>query len=393
MKTTIRLIVMIFLAGETFLNAQTLEQQQKRREKLERDIEILNRQIKTNNERSEQAVSSLHLIQAQKESRQKLINESDLAISSLGKQINSTQAEIASKQAQLDTLQKHFDRLVLGAYKTRNVKVWYMYILASENMSQAFRRLAYFKNLSGQIALQSEKIKEVKSALEEKKNVLEGQKIAEQAERKRRAKEVASLQENEKEQQKIVKNLKKNSSAYRKSLNAKQKEMQTIDRQIAAMIKEATGTGGKGGGKKSRRPKTEIDYTLEKNFEKNKGKLPWPVDGPITEHFGAYRNKELNLSLFNNGINIACEEDCKVRAVFSGTVSSIMIAPGYGQCILIQHGNYYTSYCKVKNATIRQGEKVTTGQIIGEVATIMGKTQLYFLVWKKQYLDPELWLK
>ena len=95
----------------------------------------------------------------------------------------------------------------------------------------------------------------------------------------------------------------------------------------------------------------------------------------------------------NNGINIACESGSPVKAVFDGVVSNVMLAPGYGQCVLIQHGDYYTSYCRLKTARVRQGDKVTTGQVIGEVATIMGRTQLYFLVWRKQYLDPELWLR
>ena len=79
--------------------------------------------------------------------------------------------------------------------------------------------------------------------------------------------------------------------------------------------------------------------------------------------------------------------------MFDGVVANVMVAPGYGQCILVQHGSYYTSYCKVKNATVRQGDKVSTGQILGQVSTIMGKTQLYFLVYKKKYLDPEQWLR
>jgi len=365
-------------------SAQSLESRQKRRDQLEKDIEILRKQISTSTTKSEEALSSLTLIKAEASSRRRLVAESDKQIGSLNGQIRSTQKELRTQQAVLDTLKAQYTRLVMGAYKNRDVKIWYMYILASDNISQAFRRFGYFKSLSSQINAQARSIEQVQQDLEQKKDKLLSLKGEAQQERKVRANELSKIKQNEAAQQKIVANLKKNKAAYTKSLQKKQREMKELDRQIARMIQEAAGTGAK---------KKPVDYTLSDNFASNCGKLPWPVDGPVAEHYGAYQNKELKLSLFNNGINIACEPKSKICAVFDGVVSNVMIAPGYGQCILIQHGEYYTSYCKVKTALVHQGDKVKTGQVIGEVATIMGKTQLYFLIWKKEYLDPEIWLR
>lgn len=371
------------------VSAQDVEQTRRRREALEKDISILRSQISSAASKSEQALNTISLIQAQKASRQKLIAESDRNIARLNSEITEVRRDIARQQAMLDTLQTHYSALVLGAYKNRDIKIWFMYILSSENMSQAFRRFAYFKSLSSQIRVQAEKIEKAREQLDARKSDLTALRTKEQAARNRKAAELERLKEDERSQKALVAKLKKDSKAYSKSLQAKQSEKKALDRQLSKMLSEASSGSGS---KTSKKPKV-VDVVLDRSFEKNKGKLPWPVDGPVTEHYGAYRNKELQLSLFNNGINIACEKECPVKAVFDGVVSNIMIAPGYGQCILIQHGSYYTSYCKVKTAFVRQGDNVTTGQVIGEVATIMGRTQLYFLVWKKQYLDPEKWLR
>lgn len=384
-KSIIFLCLLLFFSVAAA--GQDIERQQKKRDALERDIAILRSQLGDANQKAEQALSYLSVIQAQKESRQKLLRESDREIRGYNARINEIKKEIARQQATLDTLQTHYSNLVLGAYKNRDVRIWYMYILASDNVSQAFRRFGYFKSLASQISTQARKIELFQAELSQKQTSLIQVKNEAQAVRARRAEEVRSLKENEQEQKKLIDKLKKDKKAYQKAINAKRKEMKEIDEQISKMLRAATS----GPSKKQDVP--PVDMALAKSFEKNKGRLPWPATGPVTEHFGHYKNKELNLSLFNNGINIACSASSPVYTVFDGVVSNIMIAPGFGQCILIQHGNYYTTYCKVKNASVKQGDHVKTGQQIGQVATILGKTQLHFRIWKKSYLDPEIWLR
>jgi len=321
-------------------------------------------------------------MQAQATSRKRLVKEAEKQIRLYDDRIYAVQKEINRQQAALDTLEAHYSRLVMGAYKNRDVKIWYMYILSSDNLAQAFRRFGYFKSLASQIKHQAEKIDILQTELNGKKANLLDLKHKAQLVKNERTAELERIQKDEKEQAKLVASLKKNTKAYKASLKAKQDEMKALDKQISKMIAEA-------GRKKNKKP---VDMTLADSFTKNKGKLPWPVDGPVTEHFGPYQNKTLRLSLFNNGITIACAESAPVKAVFDGVVSDVMLAPGYGQCILIQHGDYYTSYCKVKNCFVHKGDKVKTGQIIAEVSTIMGKTQLYFLLYRKKYIDPEVWL-
>ena len=84
----------------------------------------------------------------------------------------------------------------------------------------------------------------------------------------------------------------------------------------------------------------------------------------------------------------------RVKAVFDGVVKQIVVMPGYNQCVLVQHGNWFSFYCKLQNTVVKAGDKVRTGQVIGIVDTINGDTQLHFQIWQKQTpQNPELWLR
>ena len=142
--------------------------------------------------------------------------------------------------------------------------------------------------------------------------------------------------------------------------------------------------------------KTEVDTKLDAAFANNKGKLPWPADGPVVGRFGkhyhpVYKNLELPP---NNGIDIALSKGTQIKAVFDGVVKQVMVMPGYNQCVLIQHGNYFTLYCKLKSLNVAEGDKVRTSDVIGSVDAINGQVQLHFEVWKgAKPQNPEGWLK
>ena len=97
---------------------------------------------------------------------------------------------------------------------------------------------------------------------------------------------------------------------------------------------------------------------------------------------------------FNNGISIAVSEGTEVVAVFDGVVKQIVVMPGYNQCVLVQHGGYFSFYCKLKNTRVKAGDKVKLGQVIGEVDRINNVSQLHFQIWKgTKPQNPQLWLR
>ena len=97
----------------------------------------------------------------------------------------------------------------------------------------------------------------------------------------------------------------------------------------------------------------------------------------------------------NDGVNIQTKQNEEVKAVFDGIVKKIAIVPGdFKYVVIVQHGNYYTVYAKLKSVNVKMGQQVSRQDVIGEVNTdIDGVSEVQFQVWKNtEKLDPELWL-
>lgn len=368
--------------------AQDTSAQREQKEKLEKEIELINRQLSSTDSKSRSALSNYNLLSKKISNRKKLLEASRRKEREIADQIYLKQKEINSLQASCDTLAAHYDRLVLSAYKNRDSRIWYMYILASDDLSQAYRRYGYFKSLASQIQTQAAIIEEQKAELLRQKAALQEMKTLQKRQSEESGRELGRLTGEQKDASKLVDRLKKEKKRYQKELAAKKKQVEALDREIARIVKEAM--------KKSPSGKTEIDRALATEFSKNKGLLPWPADGPVVEPFGErYHQVYKNIKLpKNNGIDIALKSGTAVCCVFDGVVKQVLVMPGYNQCVLVQHGNYFTFYCKLRNVKVKSGQKVTTGQQLGVVDTINKETQLHFQVWKDTTpQNPESWLK
>ena len=389
---TILVIIMAGMLCPVPAYSQNTKAQEARKARLQKEIEIIDSQLRTNASKSSSALNRLALVRKKMDARKELLEESDRQIAGFTKAIGAMEKEIKAAQQRLDTLSEYYTRLVRSAYKNRNTKVWYMYILASDNLGQAFRRYGYLRDLSAQMKVQAEKIIEAKAALESEKASLQELKKEAEAVRKERAEEVARLQAEETDSRNLVNQLERNRKKYQGELDRKRREVDALNREIERIIRNAMGgsKSGKASGSK------EIDIKLANEFKANKGKLPWPVEGPVVDRFGQnYHPVYTKIKLhFNNGINIAVSPGTGVKAVFDGVVKQIVVMPGYNKCVLIQHGDYFSFYCKLGSASVKAGDKVKTGQEIGTVDTMNGETQLHFQIWSgRTPQNPEIWLR
>ena len=393
LKLTIMTALMLISAAAAAQDTKTFEQKKAR---LEKEIAIIDKQLAENNSRSASLMSDLFLIRKNVANRKALVAESDKRIKTLNDQIYLTQRQISKMQARIDTLSSHYSKLLLSAYRNRDAKVWYMYMFASENLGQALRRFGYFKNLSTQLNNDAERIRKEQEKLKEEKARLDKMKTEAQAVRKERAAELERLSKEEKKADGVVKQLKKERKKYQNQLAAKRKEVNALNREIERLIAEAMGGESTTSSANKTKRRATVDMKLDAEFSKNKGKLPWPADGPVVGRFGkhyhpVYKNLELPQ---NNGIDIALNKGTEIVAVFDGTVTQVITMPGYNQCVLIQHGNYFTFYCKLGRVSVKVGEKVKVGQTLGIVDTINGQTQLHFQVWQGgKPQNPASWLR
>lgn len=394
-KVTLTAVALLICQSVTVLHAQDTSAQEQKKERLEREIELINRQLSSTNSKSRSALATYDLVSKKVSNRQALLRESRRKEKECADKIYLKQREINKLQESYDTLAAHYDRLVLGAYKNRDARIWYMYILASDDLSQAYRRYGYFKSLASQIGEEARRMEDARAKLEAERDELQKLRVEQKVVTQNTQKELGKLQSEQAESKALVGKLKKEKSKYQKELAAKRKQVEALDREIARLVREAMKGGtASGAGKKTN--KTVIDEKLAAEFSKNRGKLPWPADGPVVDAFGeryhpVYKNVKLPK---NNGVGIALKPGTSVKCVFDGVVKQVLVMPGYNQCVLVQHGNYFTFYCKLKNVVVKSGQKVKTGQDIGTVDTINRETQLHFQIWKDTTpQNPESWLK
>lgn len=384
------LSLLVFALG---VKAQDTRAQEERKARLEREIAIIDRQLAENASQSSSMLSDLTLIRKKISNRKALVTEADRQVRKYADSIYLTNREITRLQVRIDTLTSHYSRLVMSAYKNRDARVWYMYMFASDNLGQAFRRFGYFRNLSSQMKSEAQRIRDMQDELAVKKERLDRMKKESEAVKASRQKELDELRKDENKADGVVKRLQKDRKKYQNQLTAKKKEVNALNREIARIIAAAMKTDDQ---KKKDQVRAQLDMKLDAEFANNQGKLPWPAEGPVVSRFGkqyhpVYKNLELPP---NNGVDIALSKGTSVNVVFDGVVTQVFVMPGYNQCVLVQHGNYFTLYCKMKGLVVKAGDKVRTGQALGTIDTINGQTQLHFEVWKgKTPQNPEQWLR
>ena len=131
-------------------------------------------------------------------------------------------------------------------------------------------------------------------------------------------------------------------------------------------------------------------------FTDLKGLLIMPVNGKIVEFFGSYTNTEFNLVNFRSGINISAERGEPVRAVYKGKTLYASWFKGYGNMIIIDHGeHYYTLYAHAEELFKKKGDPVEAGEVIATVGDTgsMAKPGLHFEVrYHGKPIDPAPWI-
>ncbi len=146
--------------------------------------------------------------------------------------------------------------------------------------------------------------------------------------------------------------------------------------------------------------KTEIEpdkNASQLSFSAHKGLLIMPVNGKIINLFGPYKNPKYNINNFRSGIDIKAEHGEPIRSVFKGKVIYSNWFKGYGNMIIIDHGNsYYTVYAHLEETFKSKGDPVDAGEVIATVGDTGSMTgaKLYFEVRHHgKPMNPLKWLK
>jgi len=385
------LILLLFVTTLCEASAQSILDQTKRREEIEREIAFLDRQLAANKSKQLASTKELNFIQRKITNRKKLLIQIESEIKNIDALSTGKAKEIEQLNSNLATLKKRYSHLIYNAYKHRDQTIWILYVLASESFEQGYRRLSYLKSYSQALKTSAREIKERSSRLRNEVSSLANMRMESLNMQRKREQEYKSLAQEEKRATDIISQLSKKEREFRGQLTEKRREMERLNREIERILAEAAKEK-----KSSDYKEAESDRALSDKFENNKGRLPWPVkEGVIIEQFGQHNHPVFkNIKLpFNNGVNISTTVNAPAIAVFDGVVKQILVMPGYNQCVLVQHGNYYTFYTKIEKVIVKSGDFVKTGQPLGTLAETEGNSVLHFQLWSgttKQ--NPEHWI-
>jgi len=134
-----------------------------------------------------------------------------------------------------------------------------------------------------------------------------------------------------------------------------------------------------------------------KSLSSFKGKLPWPVDGKVAIPYGSQKDPQFNTPIFRSGAYIRADDNAYAKAVYNGKVVFAEWFKGYGQLVIVNHGDgYHTLYGSLSEIFTKVGDIIKGQQAVGRVGNsgILNSPGLYFeLRYKGKPLDPLQWLK
>lgn len=390
MRKFTALILSIFIS--TLIFSQNVSEQTERKQKIEEEISYLDKQLAATKTRKQSNTKELNYIQRKISNRKKLLREIENEIKSIDNEVSKKEQQIAELDRSLESLKRSYSELVYSAYKNRDQTVWLMYVLASKNIEQGYRRWSYIKDYTSALREMADEIRGKSLRIAEEKYQLAKIKSNSLTNQAKKELEVKRLSTDESKAKQVISQLSRKEKEMVQQLNVKRREVEKLNREIERILTAAV--------KEKERPDykaTSVDIALSEEFGNNKGKLPWPVKrGAIVEQFGQHNHPVFkNVKLpFNNGVNISTEAGADALCVFDGVVKQVLMMPGYNQCILVQHGDYFTFYTKLEKIYVKSGQKVRTGDALGSLTVSDNESIIHFQLWKgtvKQ--NPENWIR
>ena len=247
----------------------------------------------------------------------------------------------------------------------------------SGDIAQLMRRLRYIKEITVYDHKMLEGYKETLNNLDKQENHLKSLRAQLKANEEDIEVHAADISEKKKNKERLLSSVRHEKSSYEKML----KELKEASTRLLEIIRKSE----------------ETDTYYAKGFHNLKGKLHWPVKGKVAIPYGAQKDPQFKTPVFRNGIHIKAEDDSSAKAVYEGKVVFAEWFKGYGQLIIISHGEgYHTLYANLDEIFYKVGDIIKEQQVIGRVGEsgTLNSTGLYFEIrYKGKPLDPMQWLK
>ncbi len=395
MKKWLWVLMLLPVLGLAQDKKTALEAQKKR---LQQEIVQINALLKSSVKKRTNVLTEVETVQLKIERQDALIRLTNRQINRLNQEINLNLRNIEQLRTELEKLKKDYAEMVVAARKNQSTQNRLMFLLSSESFWQAYKRMAYMKQYAAYRKQQGEQIAETTKTLQQYTNDL----VAQRKDKERLIRENREAQKVldtvRSRQNSLVQQLKRKEKSYAAQIKKKQQQQDAIDREIERLIREAIAASNKKAGTKTANfVLTPEAKALAASFVANKGRLPWPVEkGIVTQKFGTQPHPVVRTTTIkSNGVTLSVPEGTEARSVFEGKVLNIVQFKGSNPIVLIQHGNYITSYKNLSRVYVKKGDKIAAKQAIGQIFTNTdtGKTALQFSLFQNTTpQNPALWL-
>lgn len=366
-----------------------LKGNQKQLDRVRQEMNTLRQEIAKTDIRASSTLEQIKILDREvallNKSRRLLTQETQL----LSKKIYLTREQLQISRRKFQSLKDQYAKRVVHLYKYG--KLYNLELLTnSASINQALVRYKYLKFFNDQEKHILQKIKSNMNYIADLELGLsqdfQNQRQVIQQQDVQRSKYL--VRKNEKKT--LVRKLQWNSQDLNKQLKSAEEEYQKLYQLIVTLEKQRQ--------LRERSGDTKEEYALNlKDFKKNRGKLPWPVKGTIINKYGKQYNSKLKTTINNTGIDIKAKSGTEVRSVSVGVVSMITYLSGFGNTVILDHGEgYYTVYSHLEEFFVEPDELVPARHVIGLVGDSgsLEGAKLHFAIFCNQRTEnPQNWIK
>src|SRR5690606_34300454 len=367
---------------------QSSAQLKKQLEKINIEIANLNKELVAKTREKLLSQKEVTALSKQLSLREEKITVINKEVNNLTSQINQNNKAVNELKAELEKMSKDYEKMILFAFRNRNGYNKMMFIFASKDFNQAFKRIKYLQQFSDARKAKAAEIEKVKKDIELKIAQMESDRQTQRALLADQQKERDIISKDRAAHQSQLNVLVSQERTFKGQLSKKQQEKKKMEALIRAAINreiaeerrraeaerkrlaeaEAKRTGKTVAEVEKATPKktdseilrsTPEAARLSADFKSNRGRLPWPVSqGNIVRNYGSYTVDGITSSAPDIGIRTA--DGAGVKAVFEGEVVQAVAG-----VVVIKHGEYFSFYSNMASVSVRRGQKVSRGQQIG----------------------------
>lgn len=395
--------------------AQSISDLEKQRKETLAKIAQTDQELKQTQSTARGVLKKVTLLNQQISTRQQWISTLNREMNRMESQIYTLNQELNSLQRDLENKKSQYAKSLQAMYKRNQGEEKLLFVFSAKSLSQSYRRLRYLNEYASWQQKQAKEIVAKQELLEQKKAELAEAKVGKEKVKKESEQEKLQLVKTQKAEKGVAGELKKKEKELNALLSKHKKQAAALNRRIEQIIEEearrskaeaAAQTSSSSSGSKRTSTKSSGGYSmtseereLSDSFEKNRGRLPFPLRGryEIVGEFGTHQYKGMKYVQTNSsGIDIKTDPGTDARAVFNGMVSKVFVVPGYNTSVILRHGNYLTVYSNLSSVYVKAGDRVSTSQAIGKIFSDSqddGATILHFQLWKEtSKVDPLPWL-